>query len=73
MTEGIFCLLLSQGQKQDKKLEVQFFLAHLLVPLVLAGRPYFCLALKASVGFIVGVAIGGTESIGREVANGLSG
>ncbi len=75
MTEEIFCLLLRQCQKQDKKLEVQLFLACLLVPLVLAGRPCFRLLLKASgltVGLTVGLAIGGAESIGGEVVIGLS-
>ncbi len=72
MTEGISCLLLRQGQKRGKKLEVQLFLARLLVPLALAGRPRFCLVLEAS-GLILGLAIGGAESIGGEVAVGLSG
>ncbi len=71
MTEGIFCLLLKQGQKQDKKLEVQLFLVCLLVLLALARRPRFCLALETSVGFIVGLAVGEVESIGGEVAVGL--
>ncbi len=71
MTEGIFCLLLRQGQKRDKKLEVQLFLARLLVPFALAGRPRFRLVLEAS-GLIVGLAIGGAEFIGREVAVSLS-
>ncbi len=31
VTKAIFCLLLRQGQKQDKKLEVQLFLVYLLV------------------------------------------
>ncbi len=72
MIEKIFCLLLRQGQKQDKKLEVQLFLACLLVPLALAGWPRFCLALEASVGFIIGLAVGGIEFIGREVIVDLS-
>ncbi len=73
VTEKIFCLLSKQGQKRDKKLEVQPFLARLLVSLALAGRPRFRLVLEASIGLIVGLAVGGAESIGRKVAVGLSG
>ncbi len=72
MTEGILCLLSRQGQKRDKKLEVQLFLVRLLVPFTLAGLPHFCLVLEDS-GLIVDLAIGGAESIGGEVAVGLSG
>ncbi len=72
MTGGIFCLLLRQSQKRDKKLVVQLFLAHLLVPLALAGRPRFRLVIDAS-GLTVGLAIGRLESIGGEVAVGFSG
>ncbi len=72
VTEGIFCLLLRQGQKRDKKLVVQLFLARLLVPLALAGRPCFRLVIEAS-GLIVGLAIGRAESISGEVAVGFSG
>ncbi len=72
VTEEIFCLLLKQSQKRDKKLEVQFFLVQLLVLLALAGWPCFCLALEAFVGFTVGFAIGGAEFIGGEVAVDLS-
>ena len=65
MTEGIFCLLLRQSQKRDKKLEFQLFLARLLVLLALAGRPHFCLVLEAlALGLTIGLAIGRTESIG---------
>ncbi len=74
VTRGIFCLLLRQGQKRDQKLEVQLFLACLLVPLSLAGLPRFCLVLETSaLGLTVGLAIGGAESIGGEIAVGLSG
>ncbi len=66
VTEGIFCLLLRQSQKRDKKLVVQLFLARLLVPLALIGRPCFRLVIEAS-GLTVGLAIGGAESIGGEV------
>ncbi len=45
--EGVFCLLLRQGQKRDKKLEVQLFLARLLLPLALANLPRFRLVLEA--------------------------
>ncbi len=72
MTERISCLLLRQGQKRDKKLEVQLFLARLLVPLALTGRPCFCLVIEAS-GLIVGLAINGAEFIGGEVAVSFSG
>ncbi len=74
VTIGIFCLLLRQGKKRDKKLEVQVFLVYLLALLSFAGLPYFCLVLEASVlGLTIGLAIGGVESIGRQVAVGLSG
>ena len=46
------------------------FLAYLLA--LLAGRPRFYLVLSM-VGLIVGLAIGGAESIGRKVAIGFSG
>ncbi len=72
VTEGIFCLLLRYGQKQDKQLVVQLFLVRLLVPLALAGRPHFRLVIEAS-GLTVGLAIGGAEFIGGEVAVGFSG
>ncbi len=72
MTEGILCLLLRQGQKRGKKLEVQVFLARLLAPLALAGLPHFRLMIEAS-GLTVGLAIGEAKSIGREVAVGFSG
>ncbi len=71
MTKRIFYLLLRQIQKQDKKLEVQFFLVHLLMPLT--GWPYFCLVLETSVlGLTVYLAISRVELIGGEVAVGLS-
>ncbi len=73
MTERIFYLLSRQGQNQDKKLEFQLFLARLLVLLALAGRPRFCLVLEASIGLTIGLAVAGAESIGGEVAVGLSG
>ena len=73
MTEGIFCLLLKKDQKRDKKLEVLFFLAHLLVPLV-ASKPRFYLVLKVSaLGLIIGLAISGAEFISWEVANSFFG
>ena len=73
VTEESFCLLSRQGQKRDKKLGVQLFLARLLVPLALAGRPRFRLVLASALGLTVGLAIGGAESIGGEVAVGFSG
>ena len=67
MTKEIFYLLLRQGQKRDKKLEIPLFLAYLLVPLV-AGWSHFYLVLEAStLGLIISLAIGGAESIGGEV------
>ncbi len=57
VTVGIFCLLSKQGQKRDKKLEVQVFLALLC----------FSLLEVSALGLTVGLAIGGVESIGREV------
>ncbi len=71
---GIFCLLLRQGQKLDKKLEVQVFLARLLVLLSFAGLPRFRLMLEASVlSLTIGLTIGEAETIGGEVAVGFSG
>ena len=63
-----------QDQKRDKKLEIQLFLARLLVLLALAGWPHFCLMLGASaLGLAVGLAIGEAESIGGEVVVAFSG
>ena len=71
LTEGIFCLLLEQDQKQNKKLEVQLFLVRLLMSLALAIWLHF---LETSVlGLIIGLAIIGVEFIGKKVAIGLSG
>ena len=67
MTERIFCLLLRQSQKREKKLEVQLFLVRLQVLLALA-QPYFYLMFKTSViGLIVNLAINGAESISGKV------
>ncbi len=74
MTEEIFCLLLRQGQKQDKKLEVQVFLVHLLIPLSFASLPCFRLMLANSAhGMAIGLAISATEFIGGEVIIDFSG
>ncbi len=44
------------------------------MPLALAGLPRFRLVLEASaLGLTVGLAIGGAESMGGEVAVGFSG
>ena len=69
--EEIFYLLLRQSQKRDKKLKVQLFLAYFLVPLVLVGQSCFCLVLE--IGFSVGLAINGAESISGMVAIGFFG
>lgn len=72
MTMGIFCLLLRKGQKQDKKLEVQLFLAHLLVLLALASRSCVYLVSETlALGLILSLAISGVESIVGGVAVGL--
>ena len=74
MIKGIFCPLLRQGQKRDKKLKVQLFLARLLVLLALAGWSRFCLVLETSaLGLTVGLAIGRAESIYGKVVFGFSG
>ncbi len=74
MTKEIFCRLLRQCLKRDKKLEVQLFLAYLLVPLALASRLCFCLVLEVSdLGLNVGLAIGEVESISGKVAISFSG
>ncbi len=59
-------------QKHDKNPKIQLFLVCLLVPLALAGRPHFHLVLEASVGLIVGLAVGEVKSINGEIAVGLS-
>ena len=70
---GVFCLLLRQGQKQDKKPKTQVFLARLLAPLSFAGLLCLCLMLVvAALGLTVGLAIGEVELIGKKVAVGLS-
>ncbi len=72
MNVGIFFLLLRQGQKQDKKLEAQVFLARLLALLSFIGLPRFCLLEASALGLTVSLTIGGVESIGGEVTVGLS-
>ncbi len=75
VTERIFYLLLRQGQKQDKKLKVQVFLACLLVLLSFANLLCFYLVLDAFaliIGLVVSFAIDGVESINRKVAIGFS-
>ncbi len=72
MTEKVLCLLSRQGQKQGKKLEVQVFWVRLLALLALAGLPCVRLMIEAS-GLTIGLAIGGAESVGREVAGGFFG
>ncbi len=69
MTKEIFCLLLRQGQNQDKKLEVQLFLVRLLVSLALASQLRFCLVLEApGLSLTIGLAISKVKSIGGEIA-----
>ncbi len=72
MTVEIFCLLLRQGQKRDKKLEVQIFLAHLLALHSFAGLLYFYLLEASALSLTIGLAIDGAESINEEVAIWLS-
>ncbi len=72
VTEEICYLLLRQGQKRDKKLEVQLFLACLLV--LLTGWLCFYLVLEVStLDLIVGLVISGAKLIGGEVAISLLG
>ena len=72
VTEEIFCLLLRQNQKQDKKLIVQVFLARLLTPLSFICLPRFYLVLEAlALGLIIGLAVSKAEFISRKVAVGL--
>ncbi len=73
MTVGIFYLLSRQGQKRDKKLEVQVFLVRLLALLSFIGLPRFCLFEASTLGLTLGLAIGRAESIGGVVTVGLSG
>lgn len=60
-------LLWTQGQKQDKKQEVQFFFVRLLVALVLASQLCFCLLFKAFSPSI-SLAIDRAEFISGEIA-----
>ncbi len=60
----IFSLLSRQGQKQDKKLEIEVFLARLLAPLSFACWSCFYWVLEASaLGLTVNLAISRAESI----------
>ncbi len=68
----IFCLLSRQGQKRDKKLEVQVFLVRLLALLSFASLPRSCLLTVSTLGLIVGFAIGGAESMEGKVGVGFS-
>ncbi len=74
VTVGIFCLLSRQGQKRDKKQEVQVFLVRLLAPLFFAGLPCFCLMLETSaLGLTLSLTISEAEFISGEVAVDFSG
>ena len=55
-------------KKQNKKLAFQLFLAHLLMPLALAGWQHFF--ESSALDLIVGLAISKVELIGGEVAIG---
>lgn len=71
----IFCLLSTQGQKQDKKLVVQVLLAHLPAPQFFTGLPRFCLVLESSaliVGLAIGLAISRAEFVNKKIAIGFS-
>lgn len=68
----LFCLLLQQGKKTRQKLRAQLFLAGLQVPLALASQPQFWLVEASALNLILGLAIGKTKSIGREIAIGFS-
>ncbi len=72
MSVRIFCLLSRQGQKRDKKLEVQVFLARLLALLCFAGLLYFHLLEASALNLTVSLAIGEAVSINGEVAVGFS-
>lgn len=51
-----FAFRKNKAKKQDKNLKFSFLLMHLLVPLVQAYQPRFCLITKAS-GLTIGPAI----------------
>lgn len=71
MIERLFCMLLRQGQKYDKKLEIQLFLVRLLVLLTLSNRLCVCLVLEASaLGLTVSLAIARVELIGKKIVIG---
>ena len=62
------------GQKEvmwGNKQKVQFFVARLLA--LLAGRPRFRLVVDLVFGLTLGLAIGGAELMGQEVAVGFLG
>ena len=66
------------GPKPKRKSKVQLIFPRLLTPLVFVGLPYFCLAADSSrkdlaIGLTVGLALGGAELVGGEVAVGFSG
>lgn len=71
ITKGIFCLLLRQSQKQDKKLDVQVFLVRLLESLFFGDLYSFCLVFEAStliISLAIGLTISKMESIDKEIA-----
>ncbi len=70
---GNLLLAIETGLKTRKKLEVQVFLVHLLALLSFGGLPRFRLLEVSVLGLTVGLAIGGAESMGGEVAVGFSG
>ncbi len=73
MTVESFAYYQDRVKKRDKKLEVQVFLTRLLAPLSFTGLFHFCLLEISALGLTIGLTIGGAESIGKEVAVGLSG
>lgn len=46
-------MLLKQGQKQDKKSKIQFFLIYILAILILAGLPCFFFIEISILGLII--------------------
>ena len=54
-------------------MKIRVFLVHLLALLSFAGLPRFFLLEFSALGLTISLAIGGMESIGGEVAVGLSG
>ncbi len=74
VTAGIFCLLLRQGQKRDKKTRSLAFFSTLASVVGFGWSTMLCLVLESSaLGLTISLAIGEAELIGKKVAISLLG